>query len=153
MSESIELKPPLHRYTSFNHGVYACEYHVIWCTKYRRAVLSPAMQTRLKELILQQQEVYGYQIRACEVMPDPLHLLMSVPLNVAVTAVIGKIKGFPSKVIREEFPSIQTRLPSLWTRLTFVASTGGVTLDVLQASIENQKGVYHGPHEETPDRI
>ena len=141
MSASIELKTPLHRYTSFNHGVYACEYHVIWCTKYRRAVLSPPMRDRLKELILQQQEAYGYQIRACEVMPDHLHLLVSVPPNVAVTAVIGKIKGFTSKVIREEFPALQTRLPSLWTRSKFVASTGGVTLDVLKEYIENQKGV------------
>ena len=99
------------------------------------------MRDRLKALILQQQEAYGYQIRACEVMPDHLHLLVSVPPNVAVTAVIGKIKGFTSKMIREEFPALQTRLPSLWTRSKFVASTGGVTLDVLKEYIENQKGV------------
>ena len=138
--KSIQLETPEHRYSSFKHGQYACEYHVLWCTKYRRAVLSPAMRERLKELILEQQEAYDYKLRALETRPDHVHLLISVPPNVAVTSVIGKIKGYTSKVIREEFPAMQTRLPTLWTRSKFVASTGGVTLDVLKAYIENQKG-------------
>ena len=140
MPDSVKLETPEHRYTSFNHGVYACEYHIIWCTKYRRQVLTSAIQSRIKEVILEQQEAYGYRIRAMEVMPDHLHLLISVPPNVAVTQVIGKIKGFTSKVIREEYPALKTRLPSLWTRSKFVASTGGVTLDVLKQYVENQKG-------------
>lgn len=141
MSLSIQLETPEHRYTPFKHGTYACAYHVIWCTKYRRQVLTSAIQARLKELVLEQQDAYGYKIRAVEVMPDPLHLLMSVPPNVAVTSVIGKIKGYTAKHIREEFPEMKTRLPTLWTRSKFVASTGGVTLDVLKAYVENQKGV------------
>lgn len=140
MPDSVKLETPEHRYTSFNHGVYACEYHIIWCTKYRRQVLTSAIQSQIKEVILEQQKAYGYRIRAMEVMPDHLHLLMSVPSNVAVTQVIGKIKGFTSKVIREEYPALKTRLPSLWTRSKFVASTGGVTLDVLKQYVENQKG-------------
>ena len=140
MSNSIELKTPEHRYSSFKHGVYACEYHVIWCTKYRRDVLSPDIQDRLKALILQQQEVYDYVVRAVETMPNHVHILMSVPPTVSVTSIIGKIKGFTSKTIREEFPAMQKRLPTLWTRSKFVASTGGVTLDVLKAYIESQKG-------------
>ena len=104
-------------------------------------MLSPDIQDRLKAIITEQQEAYGYKIRALEVMPDHLHLLMSVPPNVSVTSVIGKIKGFTSKTIREEFPAMKSRLPTLWTRSKFVASTGGVTLDALKAYVENQKGV------------
>lgn len=109
-------------------------------TKYRRFVLSSAIQARLKEVILEQQDAYGYKIRAMEVMPDHLHLLMSVPPNVAVTSVIGKIKGFTLKTIREEFPAMKSRLPTLRTCSKFVASTGGVTFDVLKQYLENQKG-------------
>ena len=90
---------------------------------------------------MEQQEAYEYQIRALDVMPDPLHLLLSVPPHIAVTSVIGKIKGFTSKTIREEFPAMKTRLPSLWTRSKFVATPGGVTLEVLKTYVENQKGV------------
>ncbi len=138
---SIKLETPDLSFQSTNHAVYACEYHVIWCTKSRRQVLSSAIQERLKELIMEQQEAYEYQIRALEVMPDPLHVLLSVPPHIAVTSVIGKIKGFTSKTIREEFPAMKSRLPTLWTRSKFVSTTGGVTLDVLKKYVENQKGV------------
>ena len=54
---------------------------------------------------------------------------------------ISRIKGYTSKILREEFPELKTRLPNLWTRSRFVASTGGVTLRVLKQYVENQKGV------------
>ena len=63
--ETLELK-----YQSTRHGVYACEYHIIWCTKYRRSVLSPEMQHRIKEIVVENQENYGYIVRAIECMPD-----------------------------------------------------------------------------------
>ena len=72
--ETLELK-----YKSTRHGVFACEYHVIWCTKYRRSVLSNEIQERLKSLILEAQTQYGYNIRAIETMPDHVHILVSIP--------------------------------------------------------------------------
>ena len=46
-----------------------------------------------------------------------------------------------AKVLREEFPHLKSRLRNLRTRSYFVASTGGVTLQVLQQYVESQKGV------------
>ncbi len=63
-----------HKYKTTRHSVYACEYHIVWCTKYRRGVLSPEIQERLKELILEAQTEYGYTIRAVETMPDHVHI-------------------------------------------------------------------------------
>ena len=54
---------------------------------------------------------------------------------------VGKIKSMTAKVLREEFPHLKSRLPNLWTRSYFVASTGGVTLQVLKQYVESQKGV------------
>ena len=96
---------------------YACEYHIIWSTKYRRSVLSPEIQERLKTLIFQQQEAYQYIVREVESMPDPVHLLASVPPNVSVNSVIGKIKGDTAKILRNEFPTLKRRLPCLWDAL------------------------------------
>ena len=117
-----------HKYSATKTTVYACEYHIIWCTKYRRDVLSPEIQERLKALILEQQETYGYIVREVESMPDHVHLLASVPPDISVTSVIGKIKGDTAKVLRSEFPSLTRRLPCLWTRSKFVASAGTVHL-------------------------
>ena len=134
--ETLDLK-----YQSTRHGVHACDYHIIWCTKYRRSVLSPEIQTRLKELILESQERYDYQVRAVETMPDHIHLLASIPPSESVSNVISRIKGYTSKILREEYPLLEKRLPCLWTRSKFVASTGGVTLEALKQYVENQKGV------------
>ena len=122
---------------------YACEYHIIWNTKYRRSVLSPEIQERLKTLIFQQQEAYQYIVREVESMPDHVHLLARVPPNVSVNSVIviGKIKGYTAKILRNEFPTLKRRLPCLWTRSKFVASAGNGTLEVLKQYIENPKGI------------
>lgn len=128
------------RYESTRHGVHACDYHIIWCTKYRRSVLSPQIQERLKALILEIQEKYGFTVRAIETMPDHIHLLASIPPSESVSNVIGRIKGYTSKILREEFPILSKRLPCLWTRSKFVSSTGGVTLEVLKQYVEDQKG-------------
>ena len=130
-----------HKYSATETTVYACEYHIIWCTKYRRSVLSPEIQERLKLLIFEQQEVYQYRVREVASMPDHIHLLASIPPNVSVTSVIGKIKGYTAKILRNEFPTLKRRLPCLWTRSKFVGSAGNVTLEVLKQYIENQKGV------------
>ena len=130
-----------HKYIPTGTTIYACEYHIIWCTKYRRSVLSPEIQERLKALIFEQQQAYQYIVREVESMPDHIHLLVSIPPEVSVTSVIGKIKGYTAKRLRDEFPTLTRRLPCLWTRSKFVASAGSVTLDVLKQYIEKQKGV------------
>ena len=130
-----------HKYTTTETTIYACEYHIIWATKYRRSVLSPEIQERLKALIFEQQETYQYVVREVESMPDHVHLLASISPSVSLTSVIRKIKGYTAKVLRAEFPTLKRRLPCLWTRSKFVASAGNVTLEVLKQYIENQKGV------------
>lgn len=121
--------------------MYACEYHIIWCTKYRRSVLSPEIQERLKALIFEQQQAYQYIVREVQSMPDHIHLLASIPPDISVTSVISKIKGYTAKILRTEFPTLTRRLPCLWTRSKFVASAGSVTLEGLKQYIETQKGV------------
>ena len=137
----MRLETPDLVYQTTRYSTYACEYHIIWCTKYRRSALSDEMQARFKELVLEAQEKYGYIVRALETMTDHVHLLMSIPPTENVSIMIGRIKGMTAKVLREEFPHLKSRLPNLWTRSYFVASTGGVTLEVLKQYVASQKGV------------
>lgn len=135
---SIELKIPKLAYQSTRGCLYACEYHIVFCTKFRRKCLSPEIQERLKVLILDKQSDFHYTIRATETMSDHVHLLVSIDPTQSISTVIGRIKGYTAKILREEYP-VLTRTPCLWTRSKFVASTGGVTLDVLKQYIEDQK--------------
>ncbi len=130
-----------HKYISTETTVYACEYHIIWCVKYRRSALSQEIQARLKALIIDRQEGYGYIVREVESMPDHIHLLVSIPPDVSVTSIIHKIKGYTAKILRDEFPVLKRKLPCLWTRGKLVASVGSVTLETLKQYVESQKGV------------
>ena len=116
-------------------------HHVIWCTKFRRFVLDDQMQARLHHLICSHQTEWDYKIRAVEIMPDHVHLVIENNPKVSVAQTIGKIKGYTSKVMREEFSSLKSRPPTLWTRSKFISSVGSVTLEVVKQYIENQKNV------------
>ncbi len=137
----MKIETPILTYQTTRAATYACEYHIIWCTKYRRSVLSSEIQERFKELVIASEEKHGFKVRALETMTEHIHLLISIPPTLAVGVMIGKLKGMTAKVLREEFPHLKSRLPNLWTRSYFVASTGGVTLQVLKQYVENQKGV------------
>ncbi len=121
--------------------VYSCQYHVIFCPKYRRAVLVDAVAARLKELLLEKQGEYGYAVMEMEVMPDHVHLLLDVDPRVGVASVVAKVKGYTSHALREQYPWLKKRLPTLWTRSKFISSVGAVTLETVQQYIASQKGV------------
>lgn len=136
----MNIANPNKEYHSSHSWVYSCQYHVVFCPKYRRPVLDNGVDERLKELILQQQEEYGYLVLGMEVMPDHVHLLLDVNPQVGIKSVVSKIKGFTSHELREEFPSLKSRLPTLWTRSKFVSTVGSVSMSVVMKYIEDQKG-------------
>jgi putative transposase len=124
-----------------NHNVtYQCRYHVVFCPKYRRKVLAPPIDERLKTMLLAQIERCGQELIEMEVMPDHVHLLVGCDPQFGIHRLVKLLKGFSSHALREEFPALKRRLPSLWTNSYFVATVGGVTLDVLNRYVEGQKG-------------
>lgn len=124
-----------------NNVVFQCSYHVVWCTKYRRDVLTPEVQERLKDIISGVAVERGAVITSIEVMDDHVHLLVSVDPQFGIHRLVKQFKGRSSRLLRDEFPSIRSRLPSLWTNSYYVGTTGGTQLDVIKRYIENQKSV------------
>lgn len=136
----MEIAGPARGYDSSHSLVYCCQYHVVFCPKSRRSVLVGEIEERLKELLLPGQHRYEYELLEREVMPDHVHLLLSVSPQVGVGPVVGRIKGWTAHVLRSEFPALKSRLPSLWTRSKFISTVGAVTLEVVKRYIEDQKG-------------
>ncbi|KAB8145731.1 IS200/IS605 family transposase [Chloroflexia bacterium SDU3-3] len=137
----MELRQSNKPYHTDHSIVYSCQYHVIFCPKYRRKVLTDGVATRMKELVFSKQADYGYSVIEMDVMPDHVHLLLDVDPRAGINVVVGKIKGFTSHELRNEFPWLKKRLPTLWTRSKFISTVGAVTLDSVQQYIESQKGV------------
>ena len=74
----MEIQNRTKKYKTDNHLVYSCQYHVIFCPKYRRSVLEDGIEKRLKELILDKEREYGYEVLDMEVLPEHVHLLLDV---------------------------------------------------------------------------
>lgn len=127
------------KYKSNSTMVYSCQYHVIFTTKYRRRVLSEAIQLRLKEIVLSNQEKYDYSVIEIETMQDHVHLLLDVNPFIGIYSVISIIKGATSSTLRSEFPELKRKLPTLWTRSKFISTVGSVSLEVVKKYIEEQK--------------
>lgn len=126
-------------YSTAEHIVYSCQYHVIFCPKYRRPVLTPPIDTRLRELFYEIAGKYRFSIPDLEVMPDHVHMVIDCNPRFGICKCVQLLKGTSSHVLREEFPSLKTRIPSLWTKSCFVSSVGSVSLDVVKQYIANQK--------------
>lgn len=121
--------------------VYKNQYHVIFCPKYRRAVLTDGIDVRLKEILLQEARDLNVSIEAMEVMPDHVHLFLNFDPRLGIHTVVKKLKGASSRFLREEFPSLKSRLPSLWTRSYFCCTVGHISETAVKRYIEDQKGV------------
>jgi len=133
-------KPTKDRWIRSRHTVYNCAYHLIWCSKYRRKLLD-TVEDRLKELLVQKaQEIYC-TIETMEVMPDHVHLFVKCPPTLAPHFVVKQMKGFTSRILREEFPHIKSRLPNLWTHSYYCESVGHISQDVVTKYIEDQKKI------------
>jgi putative transposase len=115
---------------------------VIFCPKYRRKVLTERIASRLKKLIHEKQEEYGYNVLDMEVLEDHVHLLLDVNPRNGVFAITNKIKGYTSHVLRREFSELRSKLPTLWTESKFISSVGSVTLEVVKKYIDEQKTVW-----------
>ena len=126
---------------SNNGVVYSCKYHVVWCPKYRRKVLVDGVDERLKEIAQAVAEEMRFEIVEMEVLPDHVHMLVEVDPQLGIHKAVKRIKGRSSHDLREEFPWLRRRLPSLWTNSYFVSTVGGAPLAIARRYIEDQKGV------------
>ena len=121
--------------------VYSCRYHVVWCPKYRRKVLDDDVAVRLKDLIREAAAEHQADILEVEVMPDHVHLVVEVDPQFGIHRLVRLMKGRSSRFLRQEFPKLKSRLPTLWTHSYFVATTGGAPHVAIKQYIEDQKNV------------
>jgi putative transposase len=128
-------------FKSNRNVVYSCKYHVVWTPKYRRKVLVEGIDVRLKDIVSEVADELQCEILELEVMPDHVHILCEVDPQLGIHTFVKRVKGRSSRLLRQEFKQLTTRLPTLWTNSYFVATVGGAPLAVIRQYIENQKDV------------
>ena len=121
--------------------VYSCKYHVVFCPKYRRKVLINGIDERMKPLAREIATELEVDIIELEVMSDHVYILCEVDPQFGVHKFVKALKGRSSRLLRQEYPELRRRLPTLWTNSYFVSTVGGAPLSIIKQYIENQKTV------------
>lgn len=129
------------KFKSNNNIVYSCKYHVVWTPKYRRSVLVQGVDVRLKEIAHEVANELQCEILELEVMPDHVHMLCEVDPQFGIHRFVKRVKGRSSRLLRQEFNWLKSRLPTLWSNSYIVSTVGGTPLTMVKQYIENQKDV------------
>ena len=114
-------------------------YHIVWCPKYRRKVLSGKIESRLKEILPQIAEDMECIIEKMKVMPDHIHIFLRGTPILPIHLIVKNLKGKSSRILRSEFPSLKSKLPNLWTRSYYCETIGCINEETVKKYIENQK--------------
>ena len=119
--------------------VYSCQYHVVFCTKYKRNVLSKEMIEEINRIIDKLTKTYDFKIKDRWINEYSVHLLIDCNPEFGIVNCIKKIKSSTSRYLRENFPELKSKLPSLWTRSVFISSAGNVDLSEIISYMDAQK--------------
>ena len=130
----------MENYRKTSHSVYDLKYHLVWITKYRKPVFFGDVAIRLRELIREICKSLDIEIIKGHVSKDHVHLFVSVPPQLSISKVMGRIKGKTSRKLLSEYRRLAKEFwgRHLWGRGYFAASSGNVTDEVIMQYIATQ---------------
>ena len=128
------------KYLSSAHTKHRMMYHVVWIPKYRKRVLKGEIADRIRALILECVEVNRWHMHEINVQPDHVHILIQLRPDISVSDAVKLIKGKSSRIIREEFPSLEEFYwgKNFWAQGFFVETVGQVNEQTIKDYIKNQ---------------
>ena len=108
-------------YKSKRNVFYSCTYHIVWCPKYRRKVVLEQIAVRLEQIIRQVCAEHEAEVLSLEIQPEHVHVLVECDPQFGIHRLVRSIKGRSSRYMRQEFPVLKRKLPTLWTNSYFVS--------------------------------
>lgn len=130
------------KYTHARTCVYNINYHIVWCVKYRRKVLSADISNRLIELLKAVGNEKGFSVVGCKVSEnDHVHCFVSAPPKISVTQIVKYLKGISGNQLFREYPQLRKSLwkGQLWNGSYFCETIGSTSEENILRYIERQK--------------
>ena len=123
------------------HSVYALQYHLVQCVKYRKQVLdTPAIIDYLKQKIIEISDTFQVIVIDIGCDKDHFHMLFRAKPTLDIPKYMNAIKTITSREIKRNFPETKEKLwkEAFWSRSYFLATSGQVTLEQLKRYVESQ---------------
>lgn len=114
-------------------------YHVVFCPKRKRSVLTGDLAVELEQIIKDACTSVNTKIDNFQIFPDSVHLFLSCPARLSIDYIIKQIKSKSAHILMKKYRD-QLKLPSLWSSSYYCCSLGQVSESVVKHYIENQKG-------------
>lgn len=130
----------MNNYESLSHSVWDCKYHVVWIPKFRKKVLYSQLRVHMGEVLRELARQKESRVVEGHLMPDHVHMLISIPPKYAVASVVGYIKGKSEIHLARNFMGRRKNFvgQSFWARGYFV-STVGLDEALVREYIKNQE--------------
>jgi putative transposase len=127
-------------YQSLSHTRWDCKYHVVFIPKRRKKKIFGSLRRHLVGIF---HELAGYKesvIVEGHLMPDHIHMCISIPPKYAVSNVVGYMKGKSAIMMARQFGGRAKNFTgeSFWARGYYV-STVGLDEAIVRAYIKNQE--------------
>lgn len=130
------------------HGrtsVYNINYHIVWSVKYRRKIITPEVESYMKEVIQNIAESKGFKVDEFAAgNGDHVHLFVTAPPKLSPSLIIQYLKGITGRKLYEKYPDLRSKLwkGELWNHSTYIETIGDVSEDTIRKYIEHQSRQY-----------
>ena len=111
---------------SLAHTKWMCKYHIVFAPKYRRKVIYNQYKEDIRDIIKQLCGYKGVEIIEGHLMPDHIHMLVSIPLKISVSSFMGYLKGKSSLMIFDRHANLKYKYGNrkFWCRGFYVDTVG-----------------------------
>lgn len=122
--------------------VYSIQYHIVWCVKYRRKVLTPNIEKSLIQILNKIAEDNDFRILECNGDLDHIHLLIDCSPQHYIPDIMKALKGVSARLLMKEYGTeLKKQLwgEHLWNPSYYIATVSENTESQIKKYIQNQK--------------
>ena len=125
---------------SLSHSKWLCKYHIIFTPKYRRKIIYNKYRESIRDILKSLCSYKGIEILEGHLMPDHVHLLLSIPPKYSVSSVMGYLKGKSSLMIFECHANLKYQFGNrhFWS-IGYYVSTVGLNEATIRKYIQDQE--------------
>ena len=115
-----------HKANSLAHTKWLCKYHIVFTPKYRRKVIYNKYREDLREILKMLCDWKGVEILEGHLMPDHIHMLVSIPPKISVSGFMGYLKGKSSLLMFDRHANLKYKYGNrkFWAEGYYVSTVG-----------------------------
>ena len=114
------------RVQSLAHTKWLCKYHIVFSPTYRRQIIFASIRESIGEILKDLCKYKGVEIIEGHLMPDHVHMLVSIPPKISVSSFMGYLKGKSSLMIFDKHANLKYKFGNrkFWAEGYFVSTVG-----------------------------